>query len=612
MSDHDFLPADYAEYAARMDVDLEAEAAEERAAAMVPATPPAIKLANYGFKYEGAPSWVLEGISFELEPGSYTVLCGPTGSGKSTLLRALKPEIAVAGETAGQIRIMGDDPATLDPRTSAARIGFVMQDPENQLVTDTVWHELAFGLENLGVEQAEMRRRVAETAHFFGIGAWFDRKVKDLSGGQKQLLNLAAVVVMQPDVLVLDEPTSQLDPIAAKSFFDVLGRVNAELGITVVIIEHRLEDVLPMASRVLYLIDGGLVFNGTPTEFIDHLIETADPFIAALPAATRISRVVGYRGADQPITVRDGRAFLSAILADAAEKRRAEEAAANAASSWARRVGAAQVATANATMLTVQPGAQREPRTPGEVALHCKDVWFRYDKSYPFVLRGMDIDVRAGQIHAIVGGNGSGKSTLLSALAGVRKPERGKVRKIGNVRVALLAQDPKSLFVCDTLRDDLLEWRDYGGYGEEEVAAMMERFGLSELAGRHPYDLSGGETQKAAIAKVLLLDEPVKGIDAVTKKDVAAVLEELADAGVAILFTAHDLEFVSQVADICSMMFGCEITCTQDCHGFFQDNLFYSTATSRITRRLLDGCVTTEDVGTALSGLGFASSSEEA
>ncbi|MDY2625009.1 MAG: ATP-binding cassette domain-containing protein [Coriobacteriales bacterium] len=540
------------------------------------AVPAAVVFTNYSFAYAGSDRPVLHDVSFTLAPGSFTVLCGPTGSGKSTLLRALKPEVAVEGTAAGSLAILGDDPADLDPRRSAARTGFVMQDPENQLVTDTVWHELAFGLENLGVEREEMRRRVAETAHFFGIGGWFERKVKDLSGGQKQLLNLAAVVVMQPQVLVLDEPTSQLDPIAAKSFFDVLGRVNAELGITVVIIEHRLEDVLPMADRVLYLVDGGLAFNGTVSGFIAYLIGEQDPFAAALPAATRIAQLTGYTGADQPVTVREGRAFLAQVLAEVPALAPAENGSA--------------------------PGP-----AAGEVALRASDLWFRYDRSSPFVLRGVDVEVRFGRIHALVGGNGSGKSTLLGALAGVRKPERGKVRKAGRAKVALLAQDPKSLFVCDTLFDDLMEWQEYGGYGEAQVKAVMERFGLERLGGRHPYDLSGGETQKAALAKVLLLkpdvllmDEPVKGIDAVTKRDVAQILKELAASGTAILFTAHDLEFVSQVADVCSMMFGCEITCTEGCHAFFTDNLFYSTATSRIARRLLPGCVTTQDVGRAL------------
>jgi len=547
----------------------------------------AIRFSGYSFSYAGADTRVLSNIDFSIAQGSFTILCGPTGSGKSTLLRAMKPELAVAGKTQGFIRILGDDPSRFDPVASACRVGFVMQDPENQLVTDTVWHELAFGLENIGTEQQVMRRRVAETAHFFGIGAWFDNRVKDLSGGQKQLLNLAAVVVMQPRVLVLDEPTSQLDPIAAKDFFDVLERVNAELGITVVIIEHRLEDVLPLADHVLYLTPAGtLSFDGTPEEFVDRIVAADDPFLLALPAATRISRLFGRLSEKRPVTVKQGRRYLAARLVQMSR-------------------------TPSVLDYMGGAGSRSSCRSPekvsGDVVLKASDVWFRYDRDEPFVLRGVDIEVRSGQLYAIVGGNGSGKSTLLSALAGVRKAERGRVRRVGDVKVALMAQNPKTLFVCDTLLEDLCEWQEYGAYDIADVDAMMARFDLSELGARHPYDLSGGEMQKAALAKVLLLDpdvllldEPVKGIDAVAKREIAQIFEQLAEEGKAVLFTAHDLEFVADVAQTCSMMFGYDITCTQECHGFFQDNLFYSTATSRITRGILDGCVTVEDVAAAL------------
>lgn len=549
----------------------------------------ALEVQDYSFSYGKTGVRVLDGVTFCLEQGSFAALCGVSGSGKSTLLRAFKPELAVAGEASGTIRVLGDDPYALDPVESATRVGFVMQDPENQLVTDTVWHELAFGLENIGMDVETMHRRVAETAHFFGIGGWFDRRTTDLSGGQKQLLNLAAIVVMQPAVLVLDEPTSQLDPIAAKDFFDVLERVNAELGITVIIIEHRLEDVLPMVDRVLFLEKGGrLTYDGGPDGFVRMLVESGGGFDVALPAATRMGLQLmrsehfgdaesglSDKGAESdryPVTVREGREFL----ANAVER-------------------------ANGGIVPHPLGRAVPPDDP---VLSAKDLWFRYNKDMPFVLRGVDFDVHAGRIAALVGGNGSGKSTLLSALSGVHKPERGRVANPRKLHVALMAQNPKMLFVRDRLIDDMLEWQDLGGYTESDVAAMLERFGLTGMEMRHHYDLSGGETQKAALAKILLLnpdalllDEPVKGIDAMAKQQIGQILTDLAcNEGKAILFTAHDLEFVSEVAHTCSMMFGCEISCTQDAHGFFVGNLFYSTATARIARGILDGCVTTADM----------------
>ena len=547
----------------------------------------AVEMRDYAFSYGPAGADVLHGITFGLESGSFAVLCGASGSGKSTLLRALKPELAVAGSSRGTVRVLGDDPYLLSPVESATRVGFVMQDPENQIVTDTVWHELAFGLESIGMDTQTMRRRVAETAHFFGIGGWFDRRTADLSGGQKQLLNLAAIMVMQPDVLVLDEPTSQLDPIAAKGFFDVLERVNAELGITVLITEHRLEEVLPFADRVLFLgRDGTLAYDGDCDGFVRMLGIDDKGLYAALPAATRMSLLLERSGTDPgghdsyPVTVREGRSYLASALA-----------------------------TVRAQSEQVAESLPAERALPlGDVILRAKDVWFRYARAMPFVLRGVDFDLYAGRVAALVGGNGSGKSTLLAALAGIRQPERGRIVKARNLRVALMTQNPKALFVRDRLVDDLLEWSDLGDYSLSDVNNMLERFGLGQLRARHPYDLSGGETQKAALAKilllepdVLLLDEPTKGLDAPAKAQVGAILTDLAlREGKAVLLTTHDLEFVSEVAHTCSMLFGHEVTCTQGAHGFFLDNLFYSTPTARIARGMLDGCVTTTDVAVSL------------
>ena len=539
----------------------------------------ALEMRDYAFSYGSTSTDALHDISFGLRHGSFAVLCGTSGSGKSTLLRAFKPELAVAGESRGTVRVLGDDPHLLGPVESATRVGFVMQDPENQIVTDTVWHELAFGLESIGMDPQTMRRRVAEAAHFFGIGSWFDRRTADLSGGQKQLLNLAAIVVMQPAVLVLDEPTSQLDPIAAKAFLDVLERVNSELGITVVITEHRLEDVLPIADRVLLLERGGtLAYDGDRDGFAHMLAKHDSGLYAALPAATRMGMLFERAGRDPgghityPFSVREGRSYLADALAHG------------------ERVAG--------------PPPTERALPSGDVVLSARDLWFRYTRDMPFVLRGVDFNLHAGRISALVGGNGSGKSTLLSALAGVRKPERGRVVRARNLHVALMAQNPKTLFVRDRLVDDLLEWSDVGGYSLRDVNNMLERLGLEQLRARHPYDLSGGETQKAALAKilllgpdVLLLDEPTKGLDAPAKTQIGRILSDLAlREGKAVLLTTHDLEFVSEVAHTCSMLFGHDITCTQDAHGFFVDNLFYSTPTARIARGMLDGCVTTADL----------------
>lgn len=560
----------------------------------------AVEFKSYCFTYPGQAASVLEGLSFVVPTGAFAVLCGLSGSGKSTLLRCIKPELAPVGGHHGCIKAFGRELSQLASRESAASIGFVMQDPENQLVCDTVWHELAFGLENLGMPQEIMRRRVAETAHFFGIGAWFEKRTSELSGGQKQLLNLAAVMVMQPRLLVLDEPTAQLDPIAAKEFLQALHRVNMELGTTVIICEHRLEEVFPMASQLLFLERGRLAFDGTPQEFSLRLCEKDAPFVAALPAATNIAHLLGSfccSGGDGkggllgkggfgetvergnlsalPITVHDGRAWLHGWLAT--------------------RATCSSMVSADVAM-PVSPAGNRP-------VLQAKDIWFRYGKHDDFVLQHASIDICPGRVHAIVGGNGSGKSTLLFALAGVRKTARGRVVRRQGLQVALMAQNPKTLFVCDTVEDDLLEWRGRFGYGDDAVREIIERFDLTQVAQHHPYDLSGGELQKAALAKllltnpdVLLLDEPVKGLDAVAKSQIAALLRELADAGKAVVLVSHELDFVAQLADVCSMMFGGAVTCEDGGRDFFSQNLYFTTGVNRITRGMLDDCVTLADV----------------
>ena len=553
---------------------------------------PALEARDYSFAYgvgADAGNPVVSDVSFALPTGAFAVLVGETGMGKSTLLKAFKPMLQPAGRATGSVLVFGRDAGGLDPVQSATDVGFVMQDPESQLVTDTVWHELAFGLENIGIEQGVMRRRVAETAHFFGIGQWFERRVSDLSGGQKQLLNLAAVMAMQPRVLLLDEPTAQLDPISARTFLDALARVNEELGTTVLLVDHRLEDVLSLSSRVLMLAEGGhLAFDGSAQEFASR--SELGALSHALPASARIVRALGVcEGESCPLTVREGRAFLAASVEKTGSQQSIEEPFCK---------ENQQAKSASATSSSKESSSETSQRM-----VEARDVWFRYGAEEPFVLRGVDFSVFGGRVAAIVGGNGSGKSTLLGALAGVRKPVRGKIKVASGIRVALLSQDPRALFVRDTLLNDLMECADRYGYGEAEARALLERFGLVHLTDRHPYDLSGGETQKAALAKVLLanpdvllLDEPVKGLDAGAKEEIGGIIRSLASQGKAAVFTTHDLEFVASVADECSMLFGCEVTCTQDSRRFFTDNLFYSTPVARMSRGILDGCILVEDV----------------
>ena len=463
-------------------------------------------------------------------------------------------------------------------RDQAAKIGYVMQNPDDQLVTDKVWHELAFGLESLGCDQKTMRSRVAEMACYFGIQDWFHRDVANLSGGQKQLLNLASIMAMQPEVLILDEPTSQLDPIAASDFLNTVRKINLELGTTVIITEHRLEDIFPYADRAIVMDRGRVVADDTPRNIGQLLYEQKSDMFTAMPTPVRVFYGAEGRG-DCPLTVRDGRNWLSRCFPSEPAVR--------------------SIPAENPSDKTENP------------ALSMKELWFRYEKDSPDILRGVSAEIPAGSLYAIVGGNGAGKSTTLKAICGICRPYRGKVKLFGkNVEkyksselfggtLAMLPQDPESLFVKKTVREDLEEMTDNKALiAELAVTCQIEKFLDS-----HPYDLSGGEQQRAALAKVLLtspklllLDEPTKGIDSFFKESFAGILQKLKDRGITIVMVSHDVEFCARYADLVSMFFDGQILTTDSPRRFFGNNSFYTTAANRMSRHVFDLAVTAEDV----------------
>lgn len=451
------------------------------------------------FRYPGSHGDVLSGVSMAVPAGAFALLVGGTGSGKSTLLSLAKPQIAPAGDRAGQVRVFGRPVDGLDG-AAACEVGYVFQDPDNQIVCDSVWHEMAFGLENLGTPQGEMRRRVAEASYFFGMGPWFHSDTDALSGGRKQLLALASTLVMQPRVLLLDEPTAQLDPIAARNFLHALFRVNRELGCTVVVATHEPELMVDYATCAFELVDGAV-------RAVENL----------------------------------GRFKCEATLAER--------------------------------------GALCDANAPAAVS--ARGAWFRYGRDDDWVLRGLDLEVRQGEVHALVGGNGCGKSTLLALIAGTRRAQRGEVRSAISAK-AMLPQDPKALFAEERVDEELMEWAHIGGYGADEVQAMMGELGLADRAGLHPYDLSGGQRQMLALGKLLLvhprlllLDEPTKGLDRAAREHVAGMIEAARRDGVTVIVSTHDLAFVRRVADRVSLMFDGELACTEPVGEFFRNNLFY-------------------------------------
>ena len=539
------------------------------------------EIENFSFSYPTEKEKAaIENVNLTVRKGEYIVICGKSGCGKTTLLRQLKTVLTPHGKKSGRVLFDGVPLEQVSQREQAAKIGYVMQNPDDQIVTDKVWHELAFGLESLGFEQPTIRARVAEMACYFGIQDWFHRDVTVLSGGQKQLLNLASIMAMQPEVLILDEPTSQLDPIAAADFLNTVRKINVELGTTVLISEHRLEDILPYADRVVVMDEGSVIADARPREITKVLWEQKNDMFAAMPTPARVYYGVKEEGRC-PLTVRDGRNWLS---------------------------GEFEKAPKYSALPT-----EAEFKTENQSAVSLKELWFRYERNGSDVLRGVSAEIPQNSLFAIVGGNGAGKSTLLKAICGICRPYRGKTKILGKPMerykttelfdgcVALLPQNPKSLFVRKRVCEDLAELSQ----NREWIHRVVSLCRVEHLLDRHPYDLSGGELQRAALAKVLLtrpkillLDEPTKGIDGFFKETLTEILCQLKANGITVIMVSHDVEFCAENADQVAMFFDGQILTVDTPRRFFGNNSFYTTAANRMSRHLFSMTVTVEDVVT--------------
>lgn len=546
------------------------------------------------FSYPNQLKKALNNINFSIDEGDFVLICGESGCGKSTLLRHLKPELSPHGQVSGDIYYYSQKINDYSSKQLASEIGYVLQNPDSQIVTDKVWHELAFGLENMGLDTQSIRLRVAEMASFFGIQGWFRKNVNDLSGGQKQLLNLASIMAMQPKILILDEPTSQLDPIAAKDFIDTLVRINKELSTTIIMTEHNLEDIYSVCDKVIVMEDGKVICNDTNYKVVDILSgDKNHKMFKSLPTPSKIYNQLNeyLEGANKsPLTVKDCRQWLNDSMDE--------------------------VTITKLDDTETEINIDEKDR---EIAIELKDVYFQYNKISEPTIRDLSFKVYKGEIYSILGGNGTGKSTTLSLVARQRKPQRGKIF-INNIEIkkynnkslyennlALLPQNPQSLFVFETVREDLeevliLKNKDRE-YIDKEVKRVSKLLDIEHLLEHHPYDLSGGELQRAGMAKVMLLnpkiillDEPTKGLDAYCKEEIGKMLMKLRDMGVTIVVVSHDIEFSARYSDRCAMFFDGSIVSEGTPREFFLGNNFYTTVSNRIARNIFEDTLIYEDV----------------
>lgn len=592
-----------------------------------------IKIENLSFVYPECTHQAIDNISMSVNEGEFVLICGKSGCGKTTLARQLKPVLRPKGVISGEVYYRGRRTDKLSEYEKAAAIGYVMQDTDTQIVTDKVWHELAFGLENLGMDHRTIRRRVAEIANYFGINEWFGKKTCELSGGQKQILNLASVMVMNPDVLILDEPVSQLCEVAANEFLHLIKRINEELSTTIIMIEHRLENIYHMADRVAVMEDGRLIAYGNGRDVAGQIME--NEYYEALPAAAKIYKELGVESDCIPLNVKEGRRYISGIVRNknnADNDRSGKTDGINdnkgdnlcdfnsmSNTNFADKVNHTGIITHNAHK---KKNIFKSGHSQKEAVLKLREVYFRYEKNGKDIIYNLDMELKKGSFNVILGGNGSGKTTLLSVIAGINKPYRGRVKLYGN-SVGILPQNPETLFIKDTVYEDLRvavtnseykknEMQDNEMHNREMhnkkmedkiIADIAERLDITGCLDRHPYDLSGGEKQRAALAKVLLtkpdilaLDEPTKGFDFFHKKKLGALLKELSDGGITILMVSHDIEFAAEYAEVCMMYFEGDIVCSGTPYEVFAGNRFYTTAADRIAGNYFEGVLTKEDV----------------
>ena len=518
-----------------------------------------IEIKNLTFKYPDmdtgmdSDSFALKDICLNIDKGEFVVLCGKTGSGKSTLLRYLKPAISPNGNVGGAVFVDGINIWNMKESEQAEKIGFVTQNPDNQIVTDKVWHELAFGLENLGYKTEEIRLRTAETAEYFELTDLYFYETDKLSGGQKQILNMAATMVMNPDVLILDEPTSQLDPVATEKFINVLKKINEDLGVTVIMSEHRLSYVSEMADKVVIMDNGKIIFQGEPKAVVENVFD--EQLENLFPIPSRIYKKCCKKSGDVPISVKQGREWLNNVCR-------------------------------GKKIISTDENIHKK-----DCALSCSNVWFRYEKKDDDVIKGLDFSVNKGEILGILGGNGTGKTTTMWILSGVKKPYRGKVKVNGTV--TLLPQNVQNLFSKDTVKGEL------EGCSKELVKEME----LEEVLNRHPYDISGGQQQKTALAKVLkeapdilLLDEPTKAIDEIYKEKLGKLLRKLSEQGKTIIIVSHDLDFCGEYTDRCGLFANGKLIAVNNSREFFAGNKFYTTTVSKMAGHVLTNAVKMEDV----------------
>ena len=524
---------------------------------------------NLSFKYLDN-SFTLSDINFSLDKGDFCLVVGKTGCGKTTLLKLLKKEITPSGELKGLVKIDGFDLKDYD----SSKIVYMFQNPSRQIVSDKVYHEIAFGLEARGLEKGVIETKLAEIVNYLDINDLLEKHTMKLSGGEAQLVSLASLLVLDPEVILLDEASSQLDPLTRKKFLEILKRINQDFGITIILVEHNLEDVLEFTDKIIVLDKGKMIYFGLKEEAINFLASNKQYF-AFLPKTLQISK---YLDLGSLLHLKDVKEALKNKYKN-------------------------------------EINFSYETKVFEKEIIKAEDLYYRYSKKEKDVLEKLSLTVYDNEILGLVGGNGVGKTTLLKNLAGIRSFYSGKIEiENKNIRkykgntlyknlIAYLPQDPLTLFLKRTVGEDLEYYVKSLDLDKALLEKLLVKFDLKPLLEMSPYDLSGGELQKAAFTKILLskpkilfLDEPTKGMDFSLREELKEILMDLKAKGATIIIATHDLEFIASVADRVGIMFNGKVLSLTDSHSFFSNSNFYTTVASLASRDLYDKVITVPEL----------------